>query len=255
MSARRTAPRVTGCFALVAGALLLQASMAVADETSAGAVAALAAEIEVESTLLQEDLARYAELTAERAQALVRLGDAYAALDAGVAAKDETEPDGPGRVETLLRDVEFAEGERVKLLARQRSLVDRIAQHRRRIELLDVEMQSLRGREDDRGGPLSGAWEIVLMPAGQRGTLELKQSGTLVNGTYRLEGGWDGSLQGTLVQRKVYLIRIDSRLGRSMELEGTLSADEEWIRGNWLRFELAGERGGSGEWSARRSRE
>jgi hypothetical protein len=90
------------------------------------------------------------------------------------------------------------------------------------------------------------------MPSGQRGNFQLNQSGTLVTGTYRLDGGWDGSVQGTLVKRKVYLVRIDSQLGRSMELEGTLSGDGEQIRGSWLRYELAGTEGGSGQWSARK---
>ena len=80
----------------------------------------------------------------------------------------------------------------------------------------------------------------------------VSQSGALVTGTYRLEGGWTGSVQGTLVERKVYLVRIDSKLGRSMELEGALSGDRKQIRGSWLRYELAGSEGGSGQWSARR---
>lgn len=245
-------PRAARALAWVALTLAAGAVPVVADESSTGAAAALAAQIEVESTLLAEDLVRYAEVAGARSRALARLVDAYEALDEAMAV---TTPEEPVDVEGLLRDVEEAEGERVELLARERALVDRVSERRRRIALLDEQMQSLAGREEERGGPLSGVWDVVLMPAGQHGTLRLEQSGTLVNGTYRLEGGWDGSLQGTLVQRKVYLIRIDSRLGRSMELEGTLSADQQWIRGNWLRFELAGERGGTGEWSAERRRD
>ena len=92
----------------------------------------------------------------------------------------------------------------------------------------------------------------MVMPLNQRGTFSLRQGGTLVSGTYRLGGGWTGSLQGTLVNRKVYLVRIDSKLGKSMELEGFLSSDGKTIRGSWLSYELAGSEGSTGQWSATR---
>jgi hypothetical protein len=90
------------------------------------------------------------------------------------------------------------------------------------------------------------------MPAEHRGTFDLKQTGTLVTGVYRMEGGFDGSVEGTLINRKVFLVRIDSQLGKSMELEGSLTSDGKQIRGSWLRYELAGGKGGSGQWSARK---
>ena len=52
--------------------------------------------------------------------------------------------------------------------------------------------------------------------------------------------------------RKVFLVRIDSKLGRMMELEGFLSGEETVIRGTWLNYELAGGEGASGHWSARK---
>ena len=99
---------------------------------------------------------------------------------------------------------------------------------------------------------LTGTWDIVLLPIDQRGTCQLQQSGAVLNGTYQLDGGWTGSLQGTLVNRKVFLVRIDSRLGKSMELEGFLSSDGRQIRGTWLSYELAGNEGSTGQWSAER---
>jgi hypothetical protein len=88
------------------------------------------------------------------------------------------------------------------------------------------------------------------MPLQHRGTFNLRQSGAIISGTYRLDGGWSGSLQGTLVNRKVYLVRIDSKLGKSMELEGVLSSDGETIRGTWLNYELGAGDGSSGQWAA-----
>jgi len=88
------------------------------------------------------------------------------------------------------------------------------------------------------------------MPIEQRGSCVLRQTGAVVSGTYRLQGGYSGSLQGTLVNRQVYLVRIDSQLGKMMELEGFLSSDGKQIRGTWLNYELAGADGARGHWSA-----
>ena len=85
-----------------------------------------------------------------------------------------------------------------------------------------------------------------MLPRELRGAFSLVQDGTLVTGTYRLEGGWTGSLQGTLVNRKVFLVRIDSRLGRSMEFEGRLSEDGSTVQGTWLNYDLAGADGAEG---------
>jgi hypothetical protein len=48
------------------------------------------------------------------------------------------------------------------------------------------------------------------------------------------------------------MVRIDSKLGRSMEFEGFLGADGDVVRGTWLNYDLGAEGGAEGEWSARR---
>jgi hypothetical protein len=118
--------------------------------------------------------------------------------------------------------------------------------------LLAQRLEALRGLEEEVAGVLTGIWDLVLMPLEQNGSCRLYQAGTLVNGTYRLDGGWTGSLQGTLVNRKVYLVRIDAKLGRSMELEGFLSTDGQRIRGTWLSYELAGSERATGQWTAQK---
>ena len=99
---------------------------------------------------------------------------------------------------------------------------------------------------------MTGVWDVVLLPKEQRGTFDLSQTGAIVTGTYRLSGGFSGSLRGTLVRTKLYLERIDSQLGRSMELEGRLSTDQQKILGTWLSYELADGYGSNGHWSATR---
>jgi len=216
---------------------------------SSEAAVALAADIDVESSLLGHDLENYRGLTTARSFALSRLASAYVALNAAVRSDAD---DAPESMELAMQNVELAEAERTKLLTRERSLVDRIQQRRRRIGLLQAQLERLDGRPRREAGVLSGSWELVLMPSEHRGIFDLSQTGTLVTGVYRMDGGFDGSVEGTLVKRKVFLVRIDSQMGKSMELEGTLSVDGTQIRGSWLRYELAGGEGGSGQWSARK---
>lgn len=222
------------------GARLYAESNAAAD--------ALLAVVDIERYLLDEDRSRYAALAVRRAEAVGDIEVLHDALDAAVRAVESPDPQ---RLIQLANQLERAEAGRAALLVTERILVDRIGQHLKRLELFEQRLDSLEARDDHKGA-LTGTWELVLMPRHQRGTATLQQTGALVNGTYRLEGGWSGSLRGTLVNRKVFLVRIDSKLGKSMEFEGYLSSDGKQIRGSWLDYELAGGEGATGQWSAQR---
>jgi len=214
-----------------------------------GAAAAVAAEIEVERTLLTEDLDRYDRLVRKRDLTLSRLGEIYRTLDAAVRSGVGATPE---QMDALLEQLGRAEAERDELLTQGTALVEQIRERRRRVVLLLEQMELLEGRERQEAGALTGTWDVVLLPLEQRGLFVLRQTGTLVSGTYELDGGWTGSLQGTLVNRKVFLVRIDSKLGRMMELEGFLSGEQDLIRGTWLNYELAGGEGANGHWSAQK---
>jgi hypothetical protein len=101
---------------------------------------------------------------------------------------------------------------------------------------------------------LTGVWDVTWMPAGVQGTFYLDQSGTLVTGQYRLGSYGSGSLQGTFVNGKIFLQRIDAERGRDAELEGVIDPDGSRIRGTWQAFELV--QGGlpQGQWVAKRAR-
>ena len=211
------------------------------------AAVALAADLEVEETLLSEALVRYQSLSARRGRLLARLAELYSELDRVVQAVGAVTS---LSVEAVLLQIDAAEGERSRMQAAERALIESILKSARRVDLLQEQLTELAGKEDTEAGALSGTWEVVFMPLEHRGRFNLRQNGTLISGTYRLDGGWSGSLQGTLVNRKVYLVRIDSKLGKSMELEGVLSTDGEKIRGTWLNYELAAGDGSSGQWVA-----
>ena len=215
------------------------------DPDQGGVAAAVAADLEVEQALLEDALKRYDEHATRRARVVDRLAALQAALDQAVRSGDEG-------VDALLEEVERAEAERTELMTAQHVTVARIDEHRRRIQLLRLQLESLQ-TTDVPTGPLAGRWEVVLLPLEQRGVFLIRQTGAVVGGTYTLEGGWSGSLQGTLVDRKVHLVRIDSKLGRSMELEGRLSADGSRITGTWQNYELAAGSSSSGQWSASKS--
>jgi len=202
--------------------------------------------IDAEKILLEEDLGRQARLAQERRLALSRLDELYLALDAAIQRRDTA------TIETLLFQVEATERLRAEQLAAERVVMERIRDRLRGIAVLEERLAGLDAAEDRAVGPLRGRWSVALLPSGQHGVFDLEQSGTIVSGTYELEGGFSGSLTGTLVDRKVHLVRIDSKLGRSMELEGYLSVDGKQIRGSWLSYDLAGGSQPSGQWIADR---
>jgi hypothetical protein len=241
------AGRQRGAWRLIAALLALGLSGAsVAAPAPADAVLAVA---EVERAMLEEAQARFAALERRAADLVAEIDLLRSAL--ATAVQERESPD-PRRIVQLAEQLERKESERAGLATAEQRLVDRIAQHLQRLEQLELQAEGLRAEGEPTAGQLTGTWSLVLMPAGQRGTALLTQSGALLTGTYQLDGGWTGSLQGTLVNRKVFLVRIDSKLGKSMELEGFLSDDGKRIRGSWLDYELAGGEGASGQWTAER---
>jgi len=218
-------------------------------EEDDAAVTALTSSLGVEQALLEEDRGRWIDLAAKRAAVVARLARLHESLDAAVR-RDEA--GATAEIEQLVGHAEAAEAERAELLASERVLVERIRDRLRRIVLFQEQLTRLRGREPPGRGELTGTWDVVLLPQDQRGTFELTQVGTIVTGVYRLSGGFTGSVQGTLVQNKIYLQRIDSQLGRSMEFEGRLSSDKIWLRGTWHGLDLSGGQAPDGQWSATR---
>jgi hypothetical protein len=214
------------------------------------AVAAVTAMLASERALLDEALERYRALVGQRPDSVARLAELHAAIDEEVGKRGDAVPD---RLDQLIEAASHAEADLGVRLAAEHDVARRIGEHLRRIAFLERRLAELEGRAaPEEAGALSGTWDLVLLPLDQKGSCVLQQTGAVVGGTYRLQGGYSGSLQGTLVNRKVYLVRIDSRLGKMMELEGFLSTDGRTIRGTWLNYELAGAEGSTGHWSATR---
>ncbi len=209
----------------------------------------LEAVMEVEQTLLTEDLQKMRILFSDRTQVELQLRTMYRTLSAILGSSGEQNV---VQAELIYRQIEGAEASRRLIFAAQQALVGRVIDRKRKLDLMDEQLGGAGPSEEIESGPLSGTWRVVLMPREQNGAFNLVQTGTLISGTYTLAGGWSGSLQGTMVNRKVYLVRIDSKLGRSMEFEGVISGDGGTISGTWLNYDLGGEGGAQGQWNGTR---
>ena len=213
------------------------------------AEAAVTVLLRTEKALLTEDLQDYRSLVTQRNQTTLRLTELASTLD-GVVLDPGTTP--KSRLRSLILRISRTQSDLSALNEQLGRLATSSRDRRRKIRLLEQQLAELAGREQEPQGILTGRWELVFRPLEQRGNCELEQNGTLVTGTYNLTGGLSGSFEGTLVQRKLVLERIDSRLGRIMSLEGYLSSDGQRISGTWLNYELAGGEGATGQWTATR---
>lgn len=201
--------------------------------------------------MINEAARQYRQLALERAAADQELITAQERLDReAVRAREVTASSlsalfrellaARSRVEVVRQEGDARLNELRRLLGERDTLARRVADLRTRLPLQDE--------------VLTGVWDVTWMPAGIQGTFYLDQSGTLVTGQYRLGSWGSGSLQGTFVNGKLFLQRIDSERGRDAEIEGVLDPDGTRIRGTWQGYELV--QGGipQGQWVARRAR-
>jgi hypothetical protein len=244
-------------FALVAGLGFVLGAAARAEEAQspeeiAAAVFALGVEVELGKLKLERDLTAYAGMEARRLELRETIGLLYARIAAKVREPGSEEEEESASLETLEADLAVAEQAEASARAELRRLRVRIADERERLRLLQDKLASLRRSLPQEIESVSGTWDVTLLPSGDRAVFILKQSGTLVSGEYTQEGGWKGSLQGTLVNNRILLHRIDSKLGPASELEGTVSSDLKVIRGTWQSRVLSDGAPSSGAWSGRK---
>jgi hypothetical protein len=221
-------------------------------EEQLAAIYSLKVQLEIEQRRLDEALQRYSEHVEARQQTGARLGRLYQDLDAMVSGEVEAEP---GLVEQREAEILKAEQEAEGLARQGHALRAAIRDAHIRIEVLSDRIARLRKTLPSDSESLTGTWDVTYLPSGDKGVFQLRQSGTLLLGEYTLEGGWRGSLQGTFVDGKLLLHRIDSKLGRSSDLEGTLGPDGRTIRGTWQNFILSGGAPTNGSWIARKRSE
>lgn len=164
---------------------------------------------------------------------------------AELAARADSSPEEMSRREDA---VAAAEQEARTLLDRRRLLVERLIERRRNVALLETELRGK--RQVSTTDVLSGRWNVTVEPGEQRGVFRLTLEGTLVSGEYSLEGGFTGSLRGTLIGDRLKLERVDSQLGFTATYFGRLARDGSQISGTWEATTFGVGAAASGRWRA-----
>jgi hypothetical protein len=218
-------------------------------EEQLAAIYSLKVQLEIEQRRLDDALQRYNEQARVREEARGRLAHLYDDLDSMVQGRSDADAALMQDREEEIQKVE----QQVEVLTQEtRRIRADIKDAHERINLLGDRIGRLRKTLPSDNESLTGSWDVSYLPSGDKGLFSLRQSGTLLVGEYTLEGGWKGSLQGTFVDGKVLLHRIDSKLGRSSDLEGSLAPDGKTIRGTWQSFILSGGQPTAGQWVARK---
>jgi hypothetical protein len=218
-------------------------------EEQLAAIYSLRVQLEIEQRTLDDSMQRHSDLARFREEARLRVVELYKELDAAVEGRERATADD---VLELEQKVERAQQDLELLVREGRLLRALIRSTQDRIEILQDRISGLRQRLPADSESLTGIWDVSYLPSGDTGVFTIRQSGTLLVGEYVLEGGWKGSLQGTFVDGTVLVHRIDSKLGRSSDLEGSLSPDGQTIRGRWQNFVLSAGSAANGTWVARK---
>jgi hypothetical protein len=219
-------------------------------DANAAALTALGASLDVERDILLGQQETYRLAAADRDAASRKLTTLLAEFDAIVQGSGPVSAETTGAKEKEIAD---AESRRAAANARCREILGRILAAQERVSGLEKKLVALRGGQArPTKDTVSGNWRVLYLPGNNRGVFAIRQSGTILQGVYQLDGGWKGSLQGTFIDGKVYLQRIDSKLGRSSELDGYLSSDGGSIRGTWRNYNLTDGGSSAGSWTASR---
>lgn len=194
----------------------------------------LLVQLELERRGRSDDVEELERLTTQIARSEGQAAQARGRLVQALRDGD-LEPAGIGQAEETIAEAEarVRAGEE-----RRRAVASRLVERGRRIAFLSDEVTRRRsGRSPT--DPLTGRWEVVVNPGPRRGVYRLVLDGTLVSGDYGLDGGFRGSLRGTLVGERVTLQRIDAERGFDATFYGRVNAQQKRITGTWEATTLA----------------
>ncbi|HEY3172362.1 MAG TPA: hypothetical protein VGK86_07285 [Thermoanaerobaculia bacterium] len=208
------------------------------------------------SDVLKADLARERRRLAADASQLADVSHRLETAASELSAASRAVADLAGRADASPEEitrredaVTGAEQELRTLLDRRRIVVERILERRRNVALLDAELRG-KARPAAPADLLTGRWTVTLEPGEQRGVFRMALDGTLVSGDYTLEGGFSGSLRGTLIGDRLRIERVDSQLGFVGIFYGRLARDGSSITGTWESTTFGAGAAGAGRWRA-----
>lgn len=216
---------------------------------SSPVVATLQHDLEVQRFLQDEELAQLQRVKVKAAEHWTR-------VRRGAADYLHAHVEGES-IESLRRrdeDLRQVEGQLLMAMLEMQQLRQSTIVRENLMAVTRAELQRLSGATGQGRDVISGMWRLVTEPGGQNGLMSLQLDGTLIQGTYELEGGWTGSMRGTLVGGRVRLERIDSQMGFAAIFYGAVRMDGETIllEGKWEATQLATGLPASGGWVARK---
>ena len=198
-----------------------------------------------ESGMLDADVDNYVEARERERQALQRLIDLNAQLDAALA-----DPSVPAN-ELIRLDAQISRARELAFdvsidVAERRQ---EMAQRMRRLQEIVAEFRSQGVRWVEPNGQVGGSWLIDF--SGVLGLLSLDQQGARVDGLFRLSNGRYGSAVGSFRGGRLLLELSEAETGGVGNLQGQLD-DRGRLEGQWSARELASGRPSGGNWSADR---
>lgn len=219
-------------------------------QESSAAIYTLKVHLDFEKARLDRSLQEYEAARLRREELSSRISVLYERL--GAAIRRGSTPPEEDDEDSLALQIESAE--RAEELTRQslRDLHARIDDCRERIRFVSDRMSKLRKPAAEEPEGVTGTWDVTYLPSNDKAIFVLRQSTALVEGDYQQEGGYRGSLQGTLINSKLTLHRIDSKLGAIADLEGQVSSDMKSIKGTWLSRMINDGSPASGAFSAKK---
>ncbi|MBZ0114953.1 MAG: hypothetical protein K8J08_21005 [Thermoanaerobaculia bacterium] len=205
-------------------------------------------ELEMEQQLLDAALNRHDVLRNRQLQAEDRVGQFLARLD-DLMSRESLPID---QIEDLEANLAVAQASVHAFETQGREARQQILSHQRRVNQLT---EAIARPSPDRypDDPISGRWEVHILPSGQEGFFELELNGAVVTGEYALDGEFKGSLRGTYVGGLLKLDRIDTRRGFDVVFQGRLGSDSDRIDGDWRSTLLNAPGAAGGRWRALRS--
>ena len=148
-----------------------------------------------------------------------------------------------GTLEGLQDELALARGAAHTAEERLNGQLDRLEERLRRIALL----------ETDTGAPvrtdaLTGRWRVTIQPQNLTAVFDLRLDGTVVGGSYQVNGSTAGSFRGNLADGRLRMQRLDAQGGFDSTWEGIVSNGH--ITGTWTTNELVTGQPNRGEWTA-----
>ena len=203
-------------------------------------------ELRLERRLLSLDLVTFNEIRERERRARERVDTVLEALDETMAGDSLS----LGGLEVLHDELSIARESARTAEAKLDNHLERLQERLRRIGLLEAEAAGGGARRLD---PVTGRWRVTILPQNRAAVFDLRLNGTVVSGSYQVEGSTPGSFRGTYSGGRLRLERIDSRGGFDSVWEGIVGQDQ--ISGAWQSNELVTGQPTRGDWTAIRESE